>query len=65
MSRYVFFLLAILPAFAMYIAHVLLRSWIDPRRSAMHLAAYILFHLLGVFLMVFLFRMIFRFILFH
>jgi hypothetical protein len=65
MLRYVYFLLALLPALAMYTAHVLLRSWIDPRRSAMHLAAFIFLHILGAFLIVFLFGMIFRFIFSH
>lgn len=61
MLRDVFLLLAFLPAFAMYALHVLLRWWIHPRRSAIHLAVYIFFHLAGVFLMVYSFGMIFRF----
>ena len=60
MPGYQFFLLSLLPAVAMYLWHLLLKSKIDPRRSALFLALYILFHLMGVFLMVYLFGMIFR-----
>lgn len=61
MSRHMFFLLALLPAVAMYALHFLLKSWINPRRSAWHLFAYILLHLLGVFMIVYVFGMIFPF----